>query len=74
MIHELTVLALGIDKCPKPTFFLGLKESLPSSCNGHNVKIRTIKYYIATFAPPHYCGASAVRVIVASAYYTAAER
>jgi len=29
--HELAVLALGIDKCPKPTFFLGLKESLPNS-------------------------------------------
>lgn len=29
--HKLAALALGIDKCPKPTFFLGLKESLPSN-------------------------------------------
>jgi hypothetical protein len=29
--HELAGLALGINKCPKPTFFLDLKESLPSS-------------------------------------------
>lgn len=26
--HELGILALGIEKCPKPDFFLGLKENL----------------------------------------------
>ncbi|KAL4148286.1 hypothetical protein QTP88_002562 [Uroleucon formosanum] len=29
--HELAMLALGIEKCPKPTFFLGLKESILSN-------------------------------------------